>query len=113
MKKTGLFIVLMFLIIGCNDDETVNNYNFAVLGIEKVLVDDFVIATDSLGFPSLESDSITIVGLSNTNSTISYELVVYDPQTKERAISVKSKYDDVKAQVDYNSESGWYGTTLK
>lgn len=114
MKYFLLLPVLLILLTGCSEENNTVTYNFSVLGVEKIIIDKTVITLDSIGFPAKGSDSYAIIGYGygNTSPIRSYDLVIWNIMPAEETISVKSKYEDISAEIEKHADSGFYNIII-
>lgn len=113
MKTKHFFLsTLLILLMSCNEKETNITYDFSVLGLEKITIDETVISLDSVGFPEKNSDSFVMVGSSSGSSTRSYDLVIWNNEPTEQNISIKSKYDDTLTTIEKNADSRSFNITI-
>lgn len=110
--KINHFILsaLLVLLMSCKDDDTNVKYDFSLLGIEQIIVDETVINTDSSGFPEKDNESYVIVGFSYSDNSPSrsYDLTIYKTMPEEISINIKSKYDGISTVIEKNADSGYY-----
>lgn len=109
MKIRLLSIALWLLaLLSCNDEENKVEYNFSVLGIEKIIVGEEVLNVDSSGFPITDKELFAITGFSDLNSTKTYNLAILSDKPDKENITVKSKYNDTSAKIEKDVDSGFY-----
>ncbi len=113
MKTKHFFLsTLLILLMSCNEKETNITYDFSVLGLEKITIDETEITLDSFGIPEINSDSFLILGSNNGSPTRSYNLVIWNNEPTEQNISIKSKYDDTLTTIEKNTDSRSFNITI-
>lgn len=106
--KTKFYMLIMLilpLLVNCSNEENKNEYNFSVLGIEKINIDEIVINIESNGFPVKNSKTFLITGSTYVNETHEYELVIVGKYSENQNIVVNKKYNDVSILIESNIES--------
>jgi hypothetical protein len=106
--KTKFYMLIMLilpLLVNCSNEENKNEYNFSVLGIEKINIDEIVINTESNGFPVKNSETFIITGSTYVNETHEYELIIIGKYSENQNIVVNKKYNDVSILIESNIES--------
>lgn len=106
--KTKFYMLIMLilpLLVNCSNEENKNEYNFSVLGIEKINIDEIVINIESNGFPVKNSKTFLITGSTYVNETHEYELVIIGKYSENQNIVVNKKYNDVSILIESNIES--------
>lgn len=111
--KTIIFSILIALFISCEEKETENSYDFQILGIEKIVIDDNTeILIDSQGMPEKGSPAYVIVSVTSGTPVRNYGLTVWKPFSDETNFSVLSKYNDILVTVEKKAESGYYNVIV-
>lgn len=111
--KTIILSILTVLFISCEEKETDNSYDFQILGIEKIVIDDNTeILIDSQGMPEKGNPAYVIVSLTSGTPVRSYGLTVWKPFSDETNFSVVSKYNDILVTIEKKAESGYYNVVV-
>ncbi len=110
----SIYLIFLFLIISfsCKDEESNDTYDFSLLGIEKIVVDNTEINTNAFGFPDVSDESITMTGSSDESEKRSYDLVIFNPMPTEETIHVQSKFNDVTVDISRSETSPEYIITV-
>jgi hypothetical protein len=112
-RKAIIISILLLLLIGCEEKETNTTYDFKVLGVEKIIINNSTeITIDSEGVPAKSGNLYSIVGASNGASSLGYDLAVWETTSEEPIIRIQSKYDDSLVNIEKKSESRCYIITI-
>lgn len=111
--KTIILSILTVLFISCEEKETDNSYDFQILGIEKIVIDNNTeILIDSQGMPEKGNPAYVIVSLTSGAPVRNYGLTVWKPFSGETNFSIVSKYGDISVTVEKKAESGYYNVIV-
>lgn len=112
MKSIYLLSLFLFVFVCCKNEVSNDTYDFSLLGIEKIVVDNLEISTNTFGFPDVSDESITMVGQSDESSMRSYDLVIYNPLPAKETIHVHSKFSDIVIDITRSETNPEYIITV-
>ncbi|MGE0079544.1 MAG: hypothetical protein AB7S48_16910 [Bacteroidales bacterium] len=100
IKRLFILTLLVTTLVSCKEEDNNTNYDFSVLGLEQLIINDQIVTLDSNGFPSgvFDIEDIGITGKGLCNSMQIYDLFVLKNNT-DNSISIKSKFDDTVAEI--------------
>lgn len=112
MKSIYLLSLFLLVFVCCKNEVSNDTYDFSLLGVEKIVVDNLEISTNTFGFPDVSDESITMVGQSDESSMRSYDLVIYNPLPAKETIHVQSKFSDIVIEITRSETNPEYIITV-
>lgn len=110
MKINCLILAVLFVLLaGCKQSTTsVEEYNFADLGLEKIECGTVTIPLGSSGLPDCNTANYDRVGVWNEISYRRYDLIIKTAIVDEKAIVVKSKYNDISVEISKKDGADYF-----
>jgi len=110
MKINCLFLTVLFvLLVGCKQNSTnIEEYNFSELGLEKIECGNISISLGSNGLPDSNTANYDRVGVWNEISFRRYDLIIKTAIVDEKAIVVKSKYNDISVEISKKDGADYF-----
>ena len=107
MRRIGF--VLMVLLVGlssCTLEELEDDYLFAELGLEQLIINDEVMDLNSLGMPYGMSENVVLDGFYSGVTRMDYSLSMLYDSGEDVYIDVVSSHYDIDVDVESYVENG-------
>lgn len=107
MRRIGfVLMVLLASMAGCTYEECEDDFMFAELGLEQLIINDEVVDLNSLGMPYGMSENVVLDGFYSGVTRMDYNLSMLYDNGEEVYIDVVSRYHDIDIELESYVENG-------
>lgn len=107
MRRIGfVLMVLLASMAGCAYEECEDDFMFAELGLEQLIINDEVVDLNSLGMPYGMSENVVLDGFYSGVTRMDYNLSMLYDNGEEVYIDVVSRYHDIDIELESYVENG-------